>query len=153
MKNIINVPSVRIFGIITFIVVIGFSMTFIGCPDVNSNDNFAGTWLGELISGGSQYDIKIIAKDGNFILYAIVSSNDVEMMKGTYTVSKDTVTLKIVDINIDMFTYSNYQSTWVTFNQLNAGDKEIFGGSDTHALVISNNTLNVPFVGTLTKQP
>jgi hypothetical protein len=39
MKNKSNVPLVRLFGIIAFVAVIGFSMTVFGCDDGSKDDN------------------------------------------------------------------------------------------------------------------
>jgi hypothetical protein len=59
MKNRFNVPLVRLFGIIAFVVVIEFSMTVLGCDDGSKDDGGGG-------GGGSipETNVQVYNKDG-----------------------------------------------------------------------------------------
>jgi uncharacterized lipoprotein YehR (DUF1307 family) len=134
MKN-----TIKWFGIIAIIAVIGFS--FIACGnDDNGGDGtdpFNGTWISS--------ELKCVAANGSFKQYRI--NDDKEVIRGTYTYSENKVTAKITEVNTAMFGDAD---TWVTYANLSETYKGYVGGG-TQQVTITNNT----FTGngmTFTKQ-
>ena len=122
MKN-----TIKWFGIIAFIAVIGFS--FIACggdDDDGGNDPFRGTWTNP--------NMKIIAANGSFKEY--MPPNDKEVIRGTYTYSGNTVSATMVEVNTAVVGGSD---AWVTYENLSESDKGMLG-SKTQQLTISNST-------------
>jgi hypothetical protein len=114
MKN-----TVKLFGIIAFVAVIGFSMA--ACDDGSKDDNgggnssLNGTWV------NTAEGIKIVLNNG-----AITMSNDnVEMMKGTYSTSGSNMTVTYTQVTAAIFGGDPSEmglsaSTWYTEQQLKA---------------------------------
>ena len=125
MKN-----TIKWFGIIAFIAVIGFS--FVACGDddgdKSGNDAFAGTWT------STDAGLKLIASNGSFKEYTL--SDNKEVIRGTYTVSGNTVTAKIVEINP---IFLGGTEGWVTYANLDATQKG-YVGTETQQLTITDNT-------------
>ena len=134
MKNL-----VKWFGIIAFVIVIECLITAcIADGDSNSSvivtDVFAGTWLGTETRNNSL--IKIVAADGFFKEWV----NDKECLKGTYTVSENTVTIKFVEVNTSIIDGSD---RWIFFAELSEPEKAYLGGSETVQINISGDSFTM----------
>ena len=132
---------------IMMVIVLLLGMTFIGCPDLNNgngngNDVFAGTWLGTESQSG--FSIRIVAQNGTWTEWV----NELETVRGTYTVSGNTVTLIFVEVNPNIF---GGPDQWVLYAALDNEYKVQMGGSETIQMTISNNTISV-LGANLTKQ-
>jgi hypothetical protein len=88
-------------------VLLVFGLVLVACdngnnPEAGNNpgdgDIFAGTWVGTP-SGGPQQPIKYINTGGSFRGYYVHQNTDYEFVRGTYTVSGSTVTVKITQMN------------------------------------------------------
>ena len=139
---------VKFLGIAAFIAVICFSIT--ACPDPEEDDStaFDGTWVNTDTDEGIEVVTKIVADKGNwsiFITAFIII--DFEYIRGTYTVSGNEVTLKVVEIR-NMFGNGNWVS-WADYTDEDDNKPE----SDTMKGTISDNTFTVNDMGmTFTKQ-
>lgn len=112
MKNIIKM--VRIIAIAA---VIGF--TFGACDNGGGNENntdaFAGTWVSEDAGG-----MKISAGNGSWTLSQGYGNNWIDYVKGTYTVSGNTVNITTTHGN----TNESGGVTWTAYASLSAWMKE-----------------------------
>jgi len=122
MKNIFKVLSVRVFGIIALVAVIGFS--FAACGDGGGGgggdslaNQLSGTWKA---SDGEEITLN---KDGSFV----ISENNKQSMRGTYTAAarsvSATVTMAIKELHGDFLTENNdngvtFESKWYNKNQV-----------------------------------
>jgi hypothetical protein len=98
-----------------------------GCDDGYIPDIFEGTWTGTSTNQGQQLSEKIVAGKGTFTWY----TNNDPSVRGTYTVSGNTVTM------ITTHQWSPFTSLWNSFS----------GSSDG---VISGNTFTSSSGGTTT---
>jgi hypothetical protein len=120
MKN-----TIKLFGIIAFVAIIGFS--FVACDD-GGTDPLNGTWI------STQF--KIVAANGSFKEY-LVPDNE-ECLRGTYTYSGNNVTAKITEVNTSVFG-DDAPDTWVTWANLDSSIKESLG-DQIMQMTVSNNT-------------
>jgi len=131
------------FGLLVIVLAFGF----IGCDDKTETPNggedaFAGTWLG---TNGYSVPVKIIANDGHWKEWL---NDNIEILRGTYTVSGNNVSMKYVEINTIIFDSGN---SWVFFSQLNDANKANLGGNETIQFNISGGSITM-LGATLTKQ-
>jgi len=122
------------FGLLVILLAFGFT----GCDKDGGDgieDAFAGTWLGTDTSSGAS--VKIIAKDGHWKEWM---NDNIEIVRGTYTVSGNIVTIKYVEINTIIFGGEN---SWVFFAQLNDTNKAYLGGNETIKLDISGGSITM----------
>jgi hypothetical protein len=92
------------------------------------SDVFAGTWVSD------DNFIRIEASNGSFKQY-LVSKNK-EVLRGTYTVSGNAVTVKMTQINTAMF---DDEDAWFAWATLPDHYKEYVGG-ETQQISIAGNT-------------
>jgi hypothetical protein len=113
-------------------VALALVLMFTACsnPAGNGDDAFKGTW----VSTGPNA-IRIEASNGSLKEYLV--SNNKEVLRGTYTVSGNTVTAKITQVNTAMFGGADQ---WVAWANLSSEYKESVGGSETQQLTITGNT-------------
>jgi len=97
MKN-----TFKLFGIIAFMAVIGFSFSACGDSkdDGNSSDPLKGTWTGQ-VEGAT---MKLVAADGKF---EVEQNGNPSGFRGTYTVSGNTVSITFTEVNT---------GTWITYD-------------------------------------
>jgi hypothetical protein len=111
------------------VLIVGFA--FIGCDTGNGgnygDDAFKGTWVSA--------QIKIVAADGIFNEY--LTANNKEIMRGSYTVSGNDLTIKITEVNTEMF--GTGADNWVPYAGLTDGAKANVG-SETQQITISGNS-------------
>jgi len=103
MKNFI-----KLFGVIALISVIGFTMAACKEEDVPLSI-LNGTWVKSTPSLSVE---KLVMDDGNFTNI----NNDVELYKGTYTISGNDITVTITQVNgAAFFTLPGFSATqWYT---------------------------------------
>jgi hypothetical protein len=106
----------------------------------NSNDAFEGTWV------SNDNFIRLEASNGSFNQYLV--SNGKEVVRGNYTVSGNTVSVTMTQINTALFEGADQ---WVTWANLSDTYKEDVGGSATQQIFISGNAFTINGK-TLTKQ-
>jgi hypothetical protein len=136
MKN-----TIKLFGIIAFVAIIGFS--FVACDNGGGGgtDPINGTW----VSTNNQF--KIVAANGSFKEYDV--SDNKEIMRGTYTYSGSNATATITEVNTGFFGGAD---TWVTWADLDSSYKESIGGQIME-ITVSNNSLIISELElTFTKQ-
>ena len=135
MKNTFRLKAIqRIAGIIALAAIIGFSFTACGDGDGGGgggSDAFTGTWVGT----SSGMTLKFVAANGSFKQY-MVTSSDIEVVRGTYTVSVNTVSATITEVNTIMFGGAD---TWVAYANLN-NSYQGFVGAQNRQFTISNNS-------------
>jgi hypothetical protein len=133
--------------VLTFGILMVFGLVLAGCPNDDTTNNgdgddvFKGTWVST--------EIKIVAADGIFTQYLI--ANNKNMIRGSYTVSGNTVNLKITGVNTEMFGAG--ADNWVSYADLTDQAKENVG-SENQQISISGNkfTSNAPNEMEFTKQ-
>jgi hypothetical protein len=131
------------FGLLVILLALG--MTFIGCDNgTNDDDVFDGTWIG--LANSQQ--IKIVAANGSWKQYVTIDGQEVECIRGAYTVSGNTVTAKFTEVNTIMF---NEESGWSSYAGLSETHKGYLGGSDTQKITVSGNKITANGAS-LTKQ-
>ncbi|MDR2053442.1 MAG: InlB B-repeat-containing protein [Treponema sp.] len=104
------------------------------------DDAFKGTWVSD------DNFVRLEASDGSFKQYLV--SNSKEVVRGTYTVSGNTVTVNMTQINTVMFGGAD---TWVSWADLSSEYREYIGGSETWQITIVGNSFTSGDT-TLTKQ-
>jgi hypothetical protein len=105
-------------------------LIFTACPNLtgNEDDAFEGTWVSD------DNFIRFEASNGSFTQY-LVSGNK-EVVRGTYTVSGNTVTANMTEINTVMFGGAD---AWFTWAALPDQYKE-YVGDETQQITITDNT-------------
>jgi uncharacterized repeat protein (TIGR02543 family) len=110
----------------------------------NANDPFAGTW--EAAFPAPPPDVqRIVAANGSFSQYAVINGPPKkahEFIRGTYTVSGNTVNVTMVSFNMKVFqdNYDDSKAEWVTWANLGSDWKTNFGGSPSYSITINNNS-------------
>jgi hypothetical protein len=127
---------------------IAAAVTLTSCGDGAGNggdgddDAFAGTWVH---TGEDAF--RIIASNGTMKQYLV--QGDKEIVRATYTVSGNTVTIKFTAVNAFLF---GGNEAWVTWENLTDQQKGFVGGSETAQITISGNSFTKDNI-TFTKQP
>jgi hypothetical protein len=108
------------------------------------NDPFAGTWDAPFIAPPPDVQ-RIIAANRSFSQYAVMNGppeDPREFIRGTYTVSGNSVTITMVSFNTKVFqdSYDASKAEWVTWANLDSDWKTNFGGSPTYSITITNNS-------------
>jgi hypothetical protein len=98
-----------------------------GSGSSGGNDALEGTWVSDFL--------RIEASKGSFKQYLVPENK--EVVRGTYTVSGNTGTAKITQINTYMFGGAD---KWVAWANLSAEYKAYVGGSETQQIIITGNT-------------
>jgi hypothetical protein len=97
---------------IGLVVLLVFGLVLVGCPNNTTNttddDIFEGTWVGT--SYGQT--LTIVAANNSWQEYTIISGQQVEIVRGTYTISGNTATVIITHINEGARTGTD---NWKTF--------------------------------------
>jgi hypothetical protein len=140
---------IKLFGVIALVSVIGFSMA--GCkedetdptPQPTGNDPFAGTWEAPFIAPPPDVQ-RIVAANGSFSQYAVINGPPKkahEFIRGTYTVSGNTVNVTMVSFNMKVFSpdYDDSKAEWVTWANLDNEWKTNLG-SPSYSITINNNS-------------
>ena len=112
-----------------------------GSSGNTGNDPFAGTWEGPF-SDPLPDAMRIVAANGSFSQYAVINGPPKEareFIRGTYTVSGNTVNITMVSINPGVFS-DNPTEAWVTWANLDNEWKENFGGSPSYSITITGNS-------------
>jgi hypothetical protein len=103
-----------------------------------ATDLFAGTWEGP--GPDKDTDFRIVAANNNFKQYVVSSTGPAtEVIRGTYTVSGNTVTGTLTQINRLMFGGVN---AWVTYESLSEVEKGYVGGS-TQSITVTGDTFTI----------
>jgi hypothetical protein len=95
----------------------------------SGDDIFTGTWISD------DNFIRLEASNGSFKQYLV--SIGKEVVYGTYTVSGNVVTAKMIQINTLMFDGAD---VWVAWANLPDAYKEYVGGSETQQVIIIGDT-------------
>jgi len=107
-------------------------------PPVTGNDPFAGTW--EAPYGNPPPEAhRIIAVNGSYSQYAISSGTPREFIRGTYTVSGNTVNGSFVSVDTNTMG-GPPETNWTAWDSLSNEWKTNLGGSKTFSLTISSNS-------------
>ena len=106
----------------------------------NGGDLFSGTWTGTI----NDADIRIVAADGSYQQY----KDNVELIRGTYTFSGNTVTSKVTEFNVTFFEGTGGPANWVAWASLPDEIKIYVPEVSTWTISGNNVTING---GTLTK--
>ena len=126
--------TITFLKIITIVAVIGFSM--ISCEngnnDTSGEDIFAGTWTNIGGEGGAP-GLKFIAADGLYSQYMI--SGNIEVVRGIYSVSGNSVTIKINELNTVIYEGSD---TWFNYETIPEPYKG-YAGPQIRTVTINNN--------------
>jgi uncharacterized lipoprotein YehR (DUF1307 family) len=132
MKNT-KTNAICSMAIIALAAVIGFSMA--ACDDDSGGDPgpdpFNGTWISA--------DVKWVATNGSWQQYMIPENT--EVIRGTYTYSGNSATIKVVSVNTAMFGGTD---DWVAYADLSDTYKGHMGNTDTHTFTITNKTFSLP---------
>jgi hypothetical protein len=99
------------------------------------DDAFTGTWVSY---DGTVSTVRLEASNGSFKEYLV--ANNKEVIRGTYTVSGNTVIVRITQVNTSVFGGAD---VWVTWANLSGEYKEYTGGSETQRITITGNTLTI----------
>jgi hypothetical protein len=115
-----------IFGILLI-----FSFVLVSC-DHGSNDSdvFEGTWIGTGERAGST----MVAANGSYT----ESYGGVDIIKGTYSVAGNTITMKMVQLNTVAFGGADQ---WFTWADLDASYKAMLLNSDTFEVTIQGDSI------------
>jgi len=134
----------KLFIVLVALLVLG--LFFTGCSSYDSSsedDPFKGTWV------NTAQGAKIEAADKAWK----VSRNNVEVERGTYTFSGNTVNGKVTEVNMGVFTGG--AANWVKSSDLTSAQKATItqngGIIDSFTITINGNTLTSMGV-TFTKQ-
>jgi hypothetical protein len=111
-----------------------------GGSSSGGEDVFKGTWV------SNDNFIRLVASNGSFKEYL---ANNKEVVRGTYTISGNTVTATIEEINTAMFDGAD---TWVTWEKLSDSYKGHIGGAETQKLTILNGNTFVSAGKIIVKQ-
>jgi hypothetical protein len=124
-----------------------FGFFFTACNNGSSYDPLEGTWIAPQVS--TEPEIKLVAANGSITVYDSV--NNGEVMRGSYSYSGNTVTMKFILINTAMF--GDNPGEWKTFAQLTDTQKANIGGggTDTATVILTSNTFTSG-IKTFTKQ-
>ena len=112
--------------------------------ETGNDDPFAGTWEGEYMG----MTVKFVATGGNFT--QILQGE--EAVKGTYTVSGNTVTIKVT--HAKPYFIGGTSNQWVEYADLSSDEKTALGGSDTSQITVAADGNTITTAGgamTLTK--
>jgi hypothetical protein len=126
-------------------------------PPVTGNDPFAGTWDAPFNEPPPDVQ-RIIAANRSYSQYAVMNGppeDPREWIRGTYTVSGNTVTLTGVSFNMKVFqdSYDVSKAEWVTWANLDSDWKTNLGGSPTYSITITGNSFtNTNWNMTFTKK-
>jgi hypothetical protein len=115
-----------------------------GPGTVTPSDRFAGTWEAPFIAPPPDVQ-RIIAANSSFSQYAVMNGppeDPREFIRGTYTVSGNTITLTMVSFNMKVFqdSYDVSKAEWVTWANLSSDWKTNLGGSPTYSITINGNS-------------
>jgi hypothetical protein len=138
MKN-----TFKLFGIIALIAVVGFSMAACGGDDDGGADPFEGTWV------NTAQGLRIVAADKSAKVYL----NNAEIIRCTYTVSGNSATAKITEVNPSALGFPG-GSSWVKYSELDSATKTVLtqqGMTETATATINGSTCTF-FGVTYTKQ-
>jgi hypothetical protein len=130
MKN-----TFKLFGIIAFMAVIGFSFSACGDDkDDGNSDLFKGTWTGDV----ENTPTKLVAADGKFV----VEQNGISAFRGTYTVSGNTASITFTEV------YTG--SSWMSYdeaaaNSNNMPPKNINGTINGNKLNLKAEGMDIEF--------
>ena len=118
-------------GLVAF-VLLAVGMAFVGCDHGTNGDGdvFAGTWIGE----GPRVGAKIIADNGSYTEY----QNDTVIIKATYSVAGNPVTIKMTHVNPVVFGGTDGLVSWADLDDTYKG---YLLNSDTFPMTIENDTL------------
>jgi len=127
--------------ILLLCVLLGFGLVFTSCQGRNKTstdtaeiiDAFEGTWASTEGANG-QPALKLVAENNSFRQYLI--DYDLEVIRGTYSISGNNLVAKIAEVNTILF---DGDFEWVNFDEL----PEIYKGyvgSETQEITIDNNT-------------
>jgi hypothetical protein len=111
-----------------------FSFVLAGCDHGGGGDDtdvFAGTWIGE----GKEQGHTMVASDGSYLVRQ--DSDGLEFLNGTYTVTGNTITMKMVKINPVILGGPNGLISWA---DLDDTYKEYLENSDTFQITIDGDT-------------
>jgi len=150
MKNVS-----KLFGLIAFIAIIGFSIA--ACKDEDDpegdNDPFKGTWYRQEDGADVQ---KIVAANKVWRSEEKVDNNWVEDIRGIYTVSGNNISIVFVEVNISYFSWDHsgplQAAQWKGYAELMEQEKEdMHIPAATTKTTIEGNKFTV-FDVTFTKQ-
>ena len=124
----------------------------------NGNDPFSGTWE-STFSEPPPEKFRFIAENGSFSYDAIdefFNGGVNGFLRGTYTVTENTVNATITQVNINVFPGGDNvlkDPEWVAWDNLNSEWNTILEGSQTFSFTITGNQFIITSYGmTFTKQ-
>jgi hypothetical protein len=132
-KGLLRLTGTALFAAL---VLAGFGSVLTGCDTGTGGgdgDLLAGTWTGT--ESGMQF--KLVAADEGFTQYL----NDVEFVRGTYTVSDASATLMVTEVNLSAFTGTGADA-WVSYDALDDTSKGYIGEKNRTG-TISGTTFTV----------
>jgi len=119
-------------------------------PPDTGNDPFSGTWEAPFDDPYTEAH-RIVAANGLFTQYAIVFGTPRGIIRGTYTVSGNAVTLTYVEVDTNAFGGGD-DAAWVEWADLDSYFQEIVGGSQTLSFTITGNEFTIFGIMTFTRQ-
>jgi hypothetical protein len=117
---------------LTFAFVLAVGMAFVGCDNSTNGDAdiFEGTWIGT----GERQGSTMVAANGSYT----ETSNGTEIIKGTYSVAGNTVTMTMVQLNTIAFGGAD---KWFKWADLDASYKAMLLNSDTFQVTIQGDSI------------
>jgi hypothetical protein len=117
---------------LTFVFVLVVGMAFVSCDhSTNGNsDIFAGTWIGT----GERPGSTMVAANGSYT----ETSSGIEIIRGTYSVAGNTVTMTMVQLNTIAFGGAD---KWFKWADLDASYKAMLLDSDTFQVTIQGDSI------------
>ena len=117
-------------------------------PPVTGNDPLAGTWTIDSDDGGGHpVKIKVVAASGAYSYYWF--SSNIEIMRGTYTFSGNTVTLTVTQVNLYNWGQTDQANEWISYANLPDNIRQNM--PQTSQVTITGNTFT-DVSGTWSKQ-
>ena len=130
--------------VLLFCIIVGFCLVFAACEGKNKKssdaaeiveiiDVFKGTWISTDGAEG-QPAMQLVAENNSFREYLI--ANDLEVIRGTYTVSGDVVSATLAEVNTILFGAAD---EWYNYDELSDIFKG-YVGSEIQEITIDNDT-------------
>jgi hypothetical protein len=118
--------------VFTAILSVVLGMVLAGCDNSTNGDDdlFAGTWIGT----GEREGSTMVATNGSYT----ESSAGKEIIRGTYSVAGNTVTMTMVQLNMIVFGGTDQWSNWDDLDDVYKG---YLLNSDTFLVTIQDNSL------------
>jgi hypothetical protein len=117
---------------LAFAFVLAVGMAFVSCDNSTNGDtdSFEGTWIGT----GERQGATMVAANGSYT----ETFNGTEIIRGTYSVTGNTVTMTMVQLNTIVFGSAD---KWFSWADLDASYKAMLLNSDTFQVTIQGDSI------------